>query len=56
MDHTDIRRAIESKAITLEEGLAFDNWVFENQDSVNDVKVPDELMPVIQRIFRNGAH
>jgi hypothetical protein len=56
MNHTNILQAIEKNVITVDEGLAFDLWVFDNQHKAKDVILPDELRSVLERILKMGAH
>lgn len=56
MNHLNIRAAITTKLITLDEGLAIDNWLFEHEDDTEPVRLPTELQNVLERILKMGAH
>jgi hypothetical protein len=56
MNHLNIRQAIVTKLITLDEGLAIDSWLFENDYENEDIRVPEHLEPILMKILGMVAH
>lgn len=56
MNHLNIRAAITTKLITLDEGLAIDNWLFEHEFDEEPAIVPEHLEPILRKILSMVAH
>jgi hypothetical protein len=55
MNHLNIRQAIVNKLITINEGLAIDNWLFEHEYDDEPAVVPEHLEPILMKILSMEA-